>query len=485
MDFRVPDTLNSGEPLATDDSVDVEFAEFTDSLAADASPVEAARVAVSAGGTDTAEIEAAETDAAESVCQAALPESAVSAEPPAWFRSIRKIQVNDAGAQFRLTIKTGEETANVSGVLTKTLTFNKPDGSTLSRDARFYTDGSDGIIAYTTVAGDLDAEGEWTVQAFVDFGESPFESEIHSFTVHKPAQKPPPVPAKPPKRLSRREALKEERRRRRQAAIDLGLEDPDPDEEPPKNWREWLWRWLTGKESRSLVTSLAFHFLLLICLSLIALSQVGENQSISMFMGEENSHVTFEELDVPIEISGGEQEEAPQLKKIERESAESVLQSQLDEMLKLPGDGGSGGGVGSDFAFKMPSTGQVVKKGSFSAWTVPKDPRPGQDYKIVIQIQVPETITRYRVSDLTGRVIGTDKYTLDIPYEIQFNRYGTRIQKTRTSDLDFVRKGDFARVVDGQVQVVVNVEGAKQLVQDTIEVKSRMLKEEQKLEIVF
>jgi hypothetical protein len=469
MDFRVPDTLDSGDPLATDDSVDMEFAEFTESLD-DESPAEAPQIDSGSGVESSREVEP-------------VP----GANPPAWFRSIRKIRVHDAGAQFRLTIKNGDETADVSSVETKSLTFTKPDRSTLQRDARFYTDGSDGIIAYTTVDGDLDTEGDWSVQAFVDFGKSQFESEVHSFVVHEPAPTPPPVliPEDSPRKMGRREALREERRKRKQAAIDLGLEKAES-EEPPKNWREWLLRWLIGKEARSLVTSLAFHILLLICLSLIFFAQVGENQAISMIMGEENALPTLEEVDLSFETTGGEVTTAPQLQKIERESAESVLQNDLDKILDFAGTGeGTGGGEGFGMAFKMPTGGKAVTKGSFTAWTVPKDPRPGQDYKIVIQIQVPETIKRYRVADLSGRVIGTDKYTLDIPYEIQFNRYGTKIQKTRTGDLDFVRKGDYARVVDNQVQVIVNVEGAKQLVQDTIEVKSRMLKEDQKLEIVF
>jgi len=473
MDFRVPDTLDSGKLLATDDSVDVEFAEFTGSLDDGAAP----------GLVDVPQIDtgsAAETNARSEA-------EPVASNPPAWFRSIRKIRVDDAGTQFRLTIKNGEETADVSLVEKKTLTFTKPDGSKLERDARFYTDGSDGIIAYTTVKGDLETEGDWSVQAFVDFGDSQFESETHSFVVHEPAPTPPPVliPEDSPKKMSRKEAIREERRRRRQAAIDLGLSEADS-EDKPKNWREWLLRWLTGKEARSLVTSLAFHILLLICLSLILFAQVSENQAISMIMGEENTIPTLEEVDLSFETAGGEVTTAPELQKIERESAESVLQNDLVKMLDFAGTGeGNDGGEGFGMAFKMPTGGKAVTKGSFTAWTVPKDPRPGQDYKIVIQIQVPKSITRYRMSDLTGRVIGTDKYTLDIPNEIQFNRYGTKIQKTRTGELEFARKGDYARVVDNQVQVIVNVEGAKQLVQDTIEVKSRMLKEEQKLEIVF
>lgn len=509
MDFRVPDTLDSEEPVTSDDPVDVEFTEFTEALSnesvsADAlqdmpfgdSPEQAPNLAsLSSFESEPAAKPEPIADAMPDT-QAPPPPlpNAEAASAPAWFRSVRKIQVDDSGAQFRLTIKRGDETADVSAVLARSMTFTRPDGSTLQRDANFHTDGSDGVICYTTVAGDLNAAGEWSVQALVDLGDSDFRSEVHSFTVYAKVTAPPPLPAvesEPPpvpsKRPSRRQALLEERRRRKKAAIELGLEGEEETEEPPKNWREWLVQWLTGKEARSVVTSVAFHSILLVVMSLIFFTQIGENEAISMIMGEENALPAFEDVDMSFETTGGEVTKAPQLKKIERASAESVLQSDFNEMFNPSGSGeGTGGGEGFGFAFKMPSSGQTVTKGSFTAWTVPKDPKPGQDYKIVIQIQVPETVKRYRIADLSGRVIGTDKYTLDIPYENQFNRYGTKIQKsTRSEKLDFVKRGDYARVVDNRVQVIVNVEGAKQLVQDTIEVKSRMLKEEQKLEIVF
>jgi hypothetical protein len=513
MDFRVPDTLNSNETVASDDSVDVEFSEFTEALPNDS---------VTAADLQDMEFAAAPKDAPD---LAALPsfgddpgsEPAIdprsvpkpdspqlpllpgaTTSPPAWFRSARKIQVDDSGAQFRLTIKRGDETADGSAILAKSMTFTRPDGSTFQRYAKFHTDGSDGVICYTTVAGDLDTAGEWSVQAQVDLGDTDFRSELHCFVVHEAATALPPLPADEtetvppdlsdsPKTISRRQALLEERRRRRKAAVNLGLDDEEETEESPKDWKEWLVRWLTGKEARSIVTSFAFHAVLLLCMSLILFTQIGDNEAISMIMGQENALPTFEEVDMTFETTGGEATKAPQLQKVQQESAESILQSDFNEMFNPPGTGkGTGGGEGFDFAFKMPTGGKAVTKGSFTAWTVPKDPKPGQDYKIVIQIKVPETVKRYRIADLSGRVIGTDKYTLDIPYENQFNRYGTKIQKSLRSDkLEFVKRGDYARIVDSQVQVIVNVEGAKQLVQDTIEVKSRMLKEEQKLEIVF
>jgi hypothetical protein len=48
-----------------------------------------------------------------------------------------------------------------------------------------------------------------------------------------------------------------------------------------------------------------------------------------------------------------------------------------------------------------------------------------------------------------------------------------------------VRKNDRLRVIKNHVQIMIPVKGAASLVRDAIQVKSRMLKEDQQLEIVF
>jgi hypothetical protein len=96
---------------------------------------------------------------------------------------------------------------------------------------------------------------------------------------------------------------------------------------------------------------------------------------------------------------------------------------------------------------------------------------------------VPEKRTLYPISDLSGEVIGTDGFRLEIPFGKFRDRYGTRIQNR--GQLTFPRRNDRVRVVDGSVQIVVDIPGATRLVKDTIDVKSRMLKEDQTLEIEF
>ena len=95
-----------------------------------------------------------------------------------------EIHVNDIGTQFKLTILDGGTALDVS-TATKKINFRKPDGTCLEKTASNFTDGTDGIIYYTTESGDLDVVGTWKMQAFVDFGATEFYSDVHSFKVHK------------------------------------------------------------------------------------------------------------------------------------------------------------------------------------------------------------------------------------------------------------------------------------------------------------
>ena len=102
-------------------------------------------------------------------------------------------------------------------------------------------------------------------------------------------------------------------------------------------------------------------------------------------------------------------------------------------------------------------------------------PRPGQPYYITIQIKVPEGRRRFPMSDLAGIIVGTDRYQQRLPqhtYVLDQNGQPTR------------PRGSIP-VIDGVVQFLVFVPGARELVKDTIEISSEMLNEEQKLELVI
>lgn len=97
-----------------------------------------------------------------------------------------EIHVNDIGTTFSVTVVDEYSVVvDLSGVLTKQLLFKKPGGTILTKNASFVTDGTDGKIKYLSQSGDLDQYGKWSLQAFVDFGDTEWYSDIHKFTVYK------------------------------------------------------------------------------------------------------------------------------------------------------------------------------------------------------------------------------------------------------------------------------------------------------------
>jgi hypothetical protein len=128
------------------------------------------------------------------------------------------------------------------------------------------------------------------------------------------------------------------------------------------------------------------------------------------------------------------------------------------------GSGGAGGGTGS--GRRKPAGKNAVTEGSFTVWTIPDDPLPGEDYVIVIEIKLPEKVHRYPRSDLSGHVVGTDGWRQPLPGN------GSPLQQ-------------YLPIEEHVVQLQVAVPGGGRRVEDTVKVRSRLLKEEQTLKIVF
>ncbi len=161
--------------------------------------------------------------------------------------------------------------------------------------------------------------------------------------------------------------------------------------------------------------------------------------------------------------------------------------------------GGSGNGFGGgdgDGFLRLPRG--AVTAGSFAAWTIPQgldnslrpmrerrerpaqpgdSPLPGEVYWIVIRIKLPANSATYSLSDLTGSVRGTDKYVQVIPDGVFILSKDGRLEKpSRTGKLD---------VTNRSIDLVMRVPGAESLVKDTIELKSKLLKETQRLTLEF
>lgn len=264
------------------------------------------------------------------------------------------------------------------------------------------------------------------------------------------------------------------------------------EEAPPlswkKDWKKLALVWLASNASCGYGVSLIVHTMLLAGMSAIIYHSMDENQSISMIITDADAMpVEFTEImDLKMEPPGGAQAQLPQLQPVPLNPAlTDISSSLLDSAASIAGNDGDEGAPGDNlgFAFSMPEGGKVVSKGSFSAWTVPEDPEPRKDYMIVIRIRLPEKTKLYRISDLSGKVEGSDYYVQHLPFDPERKDLIPRTE--RGGQIVQVRKNDRLRVIKNHVQIMIPVKGAASLVRDAIQVKSRMLKEDQQLEIVF
>ena len=105
----------------------------------------------------------------------------------------------------------------------------------------------------------------------------------------------------------------------------------------------------------------------------------------------------------------------------------------------------------------------AVSAGSFSVWTEPENPAPGEPYRIIIQLRVPEGTKKYPVNDLEGIVVGSDGYRKLIPGSLR----------------------GFLPIHDGHVRLEVPIVSADENVEDTVQIRSRILREAQRLQLRF
>lgn len=93
--------------------------------------------------------------------------------------------LNAVGFTFEFTILDcdNQQPLPLNLSTTRVIYFKKPDGQVIFRDGEFKTDGSDSIITYTTIAGDLDQPRLWHVQYLVDIPDFNSGTNIETFIV--------------------------------------------------------------------------------------------------------------------------------------------------------------------------------------------------------------------------------------------------------------------------------------------------------------
>ena len=138
---------------------------------------------------------------------------------------------------------------------------------------------------------------------------------------------------------------------------------------------------------------------------------------------------------------------------------------------------------GSGVLLKVPESGLAVTKGSFTAFTIPANPKPREVYSIVIEVRLPDDVKEFRVSDLVGEVRGSDKYVQKIPYDKDApSAAGYPVEN---AGIKVLTSSSVLNVEKNRVQIIVKVPGAARMVKDVIKIRSRKLKEEQELTLVF
>jgi hypothetical protein len=152
---------------------------------------------------------------------------------------------------------------------------------------------------------------------------------------------------------------------------------------------------------------------------------------------------------------------------------------------------------------------KAVTKGSFTVWTVPSDPGPGEDYQIFIEVKLPQSLSSYQRGDLRGNVSGTDSYQQsfgdDSVSDCDAGSAGNQIS-TKSGDGESNAQDDFGLTgaknkglklegcdsgfedftfMPGRARLSVWVPGGDTKVRDKIDVNSSVLKEHQSIQIEF
>ncbi len=267
------------------------------------------------------------------------------------------------------------------------------------------------------------------------------------------------------------------------------------DEEPTYSFKEMMLLWLASFMATGYFVSFLLHSTILTVMAIVVVGGIQGNGDFSTLasLDDEESFALSGPLDTRIdEESGGKTTEfniMQPVKTITGENESTLKEIEADFSAHLGegegeenGDGkGSGGGE-----FKFKPMGNAVTVGSFTAWTVPKDPDLNEDYLIIIQVKLPYSYksTRYRASDLSGLVLGTDNHRQAIPWDARWpNSTFTHNTKGKVRP---VSKGDYLPLKKRVAQLIVKVPGSKiPATRDTIKIQSKVLKEKQTIEIVF
>lgn len=94
-------------------------------------------------------------------------------------------QINDVNVRIKLTVQEDGAAIDISAATTKTIYIKKPSGTVVTATATFFTDGTEGIVYYDSVLGDIDESGLFRVQGKVIIAGGTYYTSVESFRVDR------------------------------------------------------------------------------------------------------------------------------------------------------------------------------------------------------------------------------------------------------------------------------------------------------------
>lgn len=94
------------------------------------------------------------------------------------------IHANDVGTKLSIKVVDEGEIVNLANATTLAIMIRKPNGLVLTFAGQLETDGTDGIMYYITIPGDIDEAGNYKIQGRVTLPNGIFYTSVGTFMVH-------------------------------------------------------------------------------------------------------------------------------------------------------------------------------------------------------------------------------------------------------------------------------------------------------------
>lgn len=169
------------------------------------------------------------------------------------------------------------------------------------------------------------------------------------------------------------------------------------------------------------------------------------------------------------------------------------LENRINELAAKDAGTGNAKGKGaaeSDSPSGKRGTGvgrNAVSKGKFTVWSEPPNPDVEQSYRIGIRVEIPKDVKKFRVNDLSGSVSGDlDGHRQNIPHDLKWGPpkvyyRGKYINLRKTGFVPVHTRGG-----KKYATIYIWVPGSQvPKTTDTVQIRSKLLKESQSLKIEF